>query len=171
MAPLLVAFGMQAGTAATVMTYAGTAVAAAGAIQQGRVAEAQGRSAQTIASYNALVQEREARAIEQKAKFDQMRQAEAAARVKSQLRAKMAGTGTLPDVGTNLLFQGEQAAELELENFLIGYEGEIGAGRARSQAEIDRLQGKIYRQKGKAGRRASYINAGSTLLTGFGSTQ
>jgi len=147
---------------------AGTAVSAYGQIQAGRAAAAQGESAQNIANYNAAIQEREAKAIEQKTRFDQMRQAERAARIKSRLRTKLAGSGARMDVGAPLMLQEEQAAELELENMLIGYEGETGAQRARSQAEIDRLQGRLYRQKGRAGRTAGYIGAGSTLLTGFG---
>ena len=146
---------------------AGTTVAAAGAIQAGRVAEAQGRSAQNIADYNAAVQEREALALRPKAGFESKRQAGRAARIKSALTADIAAAGGLGSpVAADLA--AEQAAELELENLLIGYEGEIGAERALSQAKLDRLQGKVYRQKGKAARQASYFRAGSTLLTGFG---
>ena len=146
---------------------AGTTVAAAGAIQAGRVAEAQGRSAQRMAEYNAAIQEREALALKQKAGFESKRQAARGARIKSALTAKIAAAGGLGSpVAADLA--AEQAAELELENLLIGYEGEIGAQRALSKAELDRLQGKISRQRGKAARKASYFRAGSTLLTGFG---
>ena len=145
----------------------GTGVAAAGAIQSGREAEAQGRSAQNIAEYNAAVQEREALALKQKAGFESKRQAERGARIKSALTVKIAAAGGLGSpVAVDLA--AEQAAELELENLLIGYEGEIGAQRALSKAELDRLQGKLYRQKGRAAQKASYFRAGSTLLQGFG---
>ena len=146
----------------------GTGVAAAGQIQSGRAAAAMGKSAQNIANYNAAIQEREAKAIEQKTAFEQRRQAERGIRIKSALRAKLAGAGARMDIGAPLMLQAEQAAELELENLYIGYEGQVGAGRARSQAEIDRLQGRISRQKGKAARKAAYVGAGATLLTGFG---
>ena len=62
----------------------------------------------------------------------------------------------------------EQLAELELENLLIGHEGRVQAGRARSQAELDRLSGKLAKKRGKAARTASYLQAGGTLLAGFG---
>ena len=151
----------------TVATVAGTGIAAAGAIQAGRVAEAQAKSAQNIANYNALVQEREAEALRQKAGFEQKRQAKRAARVKSTLTAALGAAGGLGSpVAADLA--AEQAAELELENLLIGFGGEVGAGRAETQAELDRLQGKISRQRGKAARKASYFRAGGTLLTGFG---
>ena len=151
------------------MIAAATVVSAAGTIQAGRVAEAQGRSAQRMAEYNAAIQEREAQALKQKAGFESKRQAARGARIKSALTAKIAAAGGLGSpVAADLA--AEQAAELELENLLIGYEGEIGAQRALSQAELDKLQGKIYRQKGEAARKASYFRAGSTLLTGFGAT-
>ena len=145
----------------------GTGVMAAGQIQQGRVAEAEAKSAQNIANYNAAVQAREAEAIRQQVGFESKRQAKRAARVKSTLTAELGAAGGLGSpVAADLV--AEQAAELELENLLIGYEGEIGAQRALSKAELDRLQGKLYRRRGKAAREASYYRAAGTLLTGFG---
>lgn len=147
---------------------AGTAISVLGQIQAGREAEAMGESAQNIANYNAAIQEREARAIRQKAGFEQRRQAEAAARTKSRLRARLAASGALMEVGAPLMLQEEQAVELELENLGIGYEAEVGVQRTLSQAELDRLQGRIYREKGKVTKKAAYLGAGTTLLTGFG---
>ncbi len=152
---------------ATPLIVAGTTISAAGTIQAGRVAEAQAKSAQNIANYNALVQQREAEAIRQKAGFEQKRQAERGARIKSALTARIGAAGGLgAPVAADLA--AEQAAELELENLLIGYEAEVGAGRALTQAQLDKLQGKIYRERGRTQRKASYFRAGSTLLTGFG---
>jgi len=140
-----------------------------GELRAGMEAEAEMKSAQNIANYNAAVQEREAKALRQKAAFEQERQAKRAARVKSALTAKVAKAGGLGSpVAADLA--AEQAAELELENLLIGYEGEVGAERALSQAELDRLQGRLYRQRGRALKEASYFRAGETLLRGFGTT-
>lgn len=130
----------------------------------------QAKSAQNIANYQADVAEQEAKALRAKAAFEQRRQAERAERIKGSLLAKIAGAGGLGSpVAADLA--AEQAAELELENLLIGYEGEVGAKRAESQAELDRLQGKLYRQKGKAAARQANIQFGMQLgsfLTGFG---
>lgn len=146
---------------------AATAVAATGQIQAGRVAVAQGRSVQNIADYNAAVQEQAAKAIRAKATFEQIRQAERAERIKGTLTTRLAKAGGLGSpVAEDLA--AEQAAELKLENLLIGYEGEVGARRALSQAEIDRLSGRVAKRRGRAGRRASFLKAGGTLLTGFG---
>lgn len=143
---------------------AGTGLAAAGQIQAGRVAASEAQSAQNIANYNAAVMDREAKAIRKKAGFEQMQQVKHAARVKSALRTKIAGQGALESG----LLEEEQAAELELENLLIGYEAEAQARRAESQAEIDKMKGKLALQRGKTAKKAAYVGAGATLLTGFG---
>lgn len=131
---------------------------------------AAGKSAQNIAEYNVAVAEQEARAIREKAAFGQKRQAKRAAEIRSALTAKVATAGGLGSpVAADLA--AEQVAELELENLLIGFEGEVGAQRALSQAELDRLQGRLARQKSKAAARAANIQfgtqVGTTLLTGF----
>lgn len=146
---------------------AGTGIAAAGQIQAGRVAAAEAKSAQNIAEFNAQVQEREAEALRLKSRFEQERQVKRAERVKATLTAGIAAAGGLGSpVAVDLA--AEQAAELELENLLIGFEGEVGAQRALSQAEIDRLSGRVARRRGKAAVTASRFRAGTTLLTGFG---
>lgn len=152
----------------TIALLLGTGVAAAGQIQAGRHARAEAKSAQSIANYNAAVQEQEAKAIEQKSRFEQIRQAKAAERIKGRLRAELAASGARTDVGTPLLLAEEQAAELELESYLIGYEARTGARRARTQAEIDIAQGKIYKERARQAMPAAYTKAGKTLLTGFG---
>lgn len=137
-------------------------------------ARAEGKSAENIALYNAAVMEQEAKAIRQKAAFGQKRQAKRAERIKSALVAKVAAAGGLGSpVAADLAV--EQAAELELENLLIGYEGEVGAQRALSQAELDRLQGRLAKLRGKAAGRARNIQFGMQLasmsmpfLGGFG---
>ena len=153
----------------TIAAIAGVGLMAGGQIQQGRAADAEAKSAANMAEYNAKVQEREARAIEQKARFDQMRQLQAGERVKNSLLSKLGASGADISAGAPLSLQAEQASELELENLLIGYEGQLGSQRAMSQAAMDRMQAKIYKQKGKSAKQASYMKAGTTLLTGFGS--
>lgn len=146
----------------------GTGVGALGQIQAGRAAEAEAESAQNIANYNAAVMEQEAKAIRQKAGFEQQRQAKKAARIRSTMQARIGVAGAVPSVGAPLLAMAEQEAELELENLLIGYEGEVAAQRALSQAELDRMGGRLAVQRGVAAKQASYFGAGATLLTGFG---
>ena len=145
----------------------GLGMQVAGQLQAGRAAEAQMTSAQRMADYNARLQEREAKIKRQEAGFAQVRQAARGARIKSALTARLGAAGGLISPVAGELVEA-QARELELENAMIGYMGETAAMRAESQAELDRLQGKIYGKRGRAARRASYYRAGSTLLQGFG---
>ena len=147
---------------------AGIALLVAGQIQKGRAAAAEGESAQNIQNYNAAVAESEAKAIEQKGKFEGIRQVKEAARIKSSLRARLGISGVRTDIGAPVLLAEEQAAELELEGFLIGAEARAKAGKARSEATLAKLQGKLFRERGRQGRTASFLKAGGTLLTGFG---
>ena len=145
----------------------GAGISAAGQLQAGRAAEAEAQSRQNIANYNAAVMAQEAKARETKSLFEQQQQAKRAIRAKGALTARIAKAGGLGSpVAADLA--AEQAAELELENLLIGFEGQVGAQRALSQAELDRLQGRVSRQKGRTLKQASRIGAGATLLTGFG---
>ncbi len=141
---------------AELLILAGVGVGAAGTLQAGREQKA-------MLAFEADLKAREARAIRQKATFEQQRQTKQATRIKSALRTKLAGSGARMDIGAPLMLQEEQAAELELANFLIGAEGEEGFQMAM-------LERKVLKKKGKAAETASYYKAGSTLLTGFGST-
>ncbi len=130
---------------------------------------AEGKSAQNISEFNAQVQKREAQAQRQQATFAQRRQARAGVEAKSALTAQLATAGGLDSPVAGDL-AAEQASELELENLLIGFEGEVAARKSESQATLDRLQGRLLRQKGKsAARRASvqFGVQGASLLVGF----
>lgn len=143
---------------------AGAGLMAAGKIQEGREVAAAEKSAQNIQNFNAAIMEQEAKAIRAKGAFEKVRQVKEAERIKSRLRTKIAGMGALESG----LLEEEQAAELELENLLIGYETETAARRAESQAVLDRAAGKLAKRRGRAAKQAGYIGAGATLLTGFG---
>ena len=153
---------------ADILLIAGITTTTVGAIQGGRAAAAQAKSEQRIADYNALVMEREAKAIEQKTRFDLRRHAEHARRTKGKLVTKLAGSGAVMGEGTTLALEDEQIAEMELENMLIGYEGGRYAAKARAKGALDTISGRAARLRGKSARTASYYQAGGSLLTGFG---
>lgn len=140
---------------------------ATGQIQQGRAARKAGSDAFKMGLFNQQVQEREAQAIEQKAKFDQLQQEKEARRIRGSLRTQLAASGAELGVGATAALESEQLAKLELENMLIGFEGRKGAARARRQGEMDVIAGRQAKRRGKAAERASRIKAGTTLLTAF----
>jgi hypothetical protein len=117
---------------------------------------AEGKYAQDVAKS-------EAAAIRAKAKFDSIRQAKKAERVKGALTAKIAKAGGAGSpVAADL--SAEQVAELELENLLIGYEGEVAAKRQESQGKLDRLRSKNAARAANVGFGMQVASLG---LTGF----
>jgi regulator of protease activity HflC (stomatin/prohibitin superfamily) len=151
----------------TILSIAGFGMSAMGALGQGQTAAADARAQAAVMEYNARVQEQEARAIRAQAEYKAKRQAEEAARYASSLRAGMAASGVVTSEGTPLMIEAKQAAESELENLMIGYQGQVGANRALSQASLDRMQADIYKRKASSASRAGLMGAGTTLLTGF----
>ena len=143
------------------------AVQAAGMIYEGMSASADAKSQANIAEYNAKVQENEAKAIEQRTILESRKQAEASARMMGTMRAKLGGSGMVMTEGSPLMALAEQEMENVNENQMIGYRGVVGAQAARTQATLDRTQAKIYKQKAKNVKTASYIGAGTTLLGGM----
>ena len=101
--------------------------------------KAEAKSAQNLANFNAAVQVQEAKAIKSKGGFEGRRAAVEAVKRSSATTAAIATAGGLssPVAGDIAAAQG---AEDELEQLLIGFESEVGARRALSQADIDRVK-------------------------------
>ena len=125
---------------------------------------AQGKSQQNISEYNADVNEMQAKSERARTNFDQMQQAKQAERTKSSLRAKIgaAGGGESP---VKLDILKEQANESELEQLLIGFEGETKAGQLEQKAILNRLEGELAYRSGKAAARKANIDFGIQLAT------
>jgi len=141
------------------MAFIPIALMAAGQVYQGMAADAQGKSAQNMANYNAQLAMRNKAQIEARGKRESIQQAEVAASRRSTI------TNQFGINDANIL--AAQAKEDEIENLLIGYDTQVAAQQQESQAALDRMQGDIYRQKGRNKAMSSYIGAGSTLLQGF----
>jgi len=129
----------------------GSVVGAAGAISQGQATA-------NMARYNAQVAENEAVAARQQAAYEEERQRERAARLKSSTRAAIAKSG-LDLEGSPLAVMEDTAVGAELDALAIRYSGSVAEARARSQAAMDRMQG-------QAAKTASYFSAGASLLNG-----
>ena len=157
-------------TIATIATIAGTATSALGQYQAGQAAASQAKSQQAMAEYNAKVQEQQAKMELAQSEFRGKRQAESAERQRSSLQAGLGASGVVPESGTPLLIQAAQAKESELDQALIGYQGQIAAARSMNQASLDRMQGSIYSRKAKNASQGGMFGAGTTLLSGFGRT-
>jgi len=150
---------------------AGAGLMAGGQLYQGEAARQEAKSAANMSKYNAALADQEAKQVEAKTALEQRRQVEASDRQMGTLAANLGASGAITTEGAPLLIQAKQAAEFELDNMLMGYEGATQAARLRSQANLDRMQSKIYTRKGKAAQTASYMQAGGTLLQGFGAAK
>lgn len=147
---------------ATQLFFAGTVLKVGSSILRGRQADAEGKAAQSFAERNALVLEQDAKAREEKAKFDQIQQSKWAKKIMGKMVVAQAHAGAWSP-----LVLEEQAYELELENLLIGYEGRTEAERLRDRALMTRIGGKYARMRGKMAKWAGYIGAGASLLSSF----
>lgn len=130
---------------------AASAVAAAGTIVQGQASS-------DMADYNARVSENEAVAAKQQAAYEEERQRERAARLRSSTRAAVAKSG-LDLEGSPLTVMEDTAVNAEMDALAVRYSGSVADARARSQAGLDRMQG-------AAARTGSYFSAGASLLNG-----
>jgi sRNA-binding protein len=140
---------------------------ALGQYQSGQAAAAQAKGQQAVAEYNAKVAEQQAKAEEQATAYKQRTAAEEAARYQSSIEAGLGTSGVVQNEGAPLLVQATQAAQSELDNMMIGYEGQVAAGQSRNQAGLNRLQGDIFGQQAKSAKAAGAIGAGTSLLSGF----
>lgn len=138
---------------AAVAAVASAVVSAAGAIYSGQ-------QQKKAAEYNAAVQEQQAQAIEDKAKYDEEMHRERVRKILSTQRA-MYGKSGIDTTGSPLLVMEDTFKQGEVDALAIRYGGDIQSAQARSAANLSRMQGKSLQT-------ASYFQAGSSLLAGAG---
>lgn len=138
---------------------------AVGQIAEGQAAKTEAENQAAIAEYNAQVAENEAKAIEQRGRFESIQQAQEAERRQSAL--SLTSPGVVSTEGAPLLKQATQSTQDELANLLIGFDVRTAASRARSQATLFGLEAEAAKSRGKAAETASFIGAAGTILGGF----
>ena len=139
---------------ATILLFAGTAISAFGAIQQGQAAERQGKFQAAVLRQGAE-RERQISAADE-ADF-RRRQSFALAR----RRAGLGASGVDPAAGSPLLVSEDFAGEVELNALRIRAGGETRATRAEQQANLQLASGRAKRRQG-------FIRGGSLLIGGAG---
>lgn len=135
----------------TTASLVGTAVSVVSAISGGQ-------SQKAMAQYNAQVAENQATADRQAAAQQETMQRRKSAQLLSAQQAAIGASGATVE-GAPLLAMADAASQAELDAQTIRWQGEVGAARAQSQANLDRMQG-------DAALRAGYFGAASSLLTG-----
>jgi hypothetical protein len=139
--------------ASLALTAVGTGVAVMGSI-------AQGEAASKASEYNAKVAENNAQAQTDQAAYAAQRTREKGLRVLGSQRAQAGAMGVdLAGSFEDVAF--DTSISNELDALAEEYQGKIGAGRSKSQAEL-------FRMEGASAKQASMFGAASSLLTGVG---
>ena len=133
---------------------AGTLVSTVGAMQ-----EAGAKS--SAAKYNAQVAEMQAKSIEASGKLEADKIKRQKGKMMGRQKALYAKAGVLSFLGSPLEVVADTAAQYELDIATSQYNVKVGAQRYRSEAQQSRQMAGQYK-------RAGYVGAGSTLLTGLG---
>ena len=144
---------------------AASAMQAVGAIQQGKMAEAQGRAQQQAANYNARMKEIEAGITREQTNAREEQQRRQARQILGKQRAAVAQAG-IGWGGSALDIMEESATLAELDALTIRYEGDLKAKGLLAEAEFDRYSGEVSAAMGKAAKRASYVSAAASILSG-----
>lgn len=145
----------------------GIGLAAGGQVYSGISAQQEGAAENKMAKYNAALEKQKAKQIEKVTAIKQQRQAEAASRLASSQEAGIGASGVVSTQGSPLLIEAKQASQSELENLDIGYEGQIESQQALSQAEMDLMQGRMAKARGKSAMFGSMLSAAGTTMAGF----
>ena len=154
------------GDPVTIALVAGaTAVGAAGQISAGKAAEQEGRANQQIAERNAAKAELDAQAAIDLGRrnvriFEKDFTALASSTESAYLKSGVKLEGTPLEVLQNIY------AEAEIEKEVIMYNAKVDSADKIETSVIERMQGAAAMARGKNAKRASYFNAGTTLLGG-----
>jgi hypothetical protein len=152
-----------------VLIAASAAISAVGAIQQGAAAASQARAQQGAQQYNAAVKEQNATVARQQAGAREEQQRRMSRQVLAQQRAALAQAGIGVGFGSALDIEEQSAIRAEMDALTIRYEGELQAKGLLASAQQDLFQGEMARAAGRNAQTASYISAGSSLLSGAAS--
>jgi hypothetical protein len=154
--------------AVPVLALTGLGAQVSGSILSGFFGYYNKKNEAAVAKYNAAVMFQRAKAIKQRTKFQQVRQAEEASRVQGELEAAIGGSGIVSTEGAPLLSLALQRSESDLQNYLIGYQGRTEAKEAESQAINFLLQAKQAKIAARQSLTGGLLLAGASALEGYG---
>ena len=141
---------------AAIAAVAGAAVAAYGAVRQGKAAK-------EAAKYNSNIAELDAAAAKKKAEYDAETSATQFKELMGKQRALYAKAGVDISSGSPLLTMSFQAEQAEKDKQAILYQG-----KTAEQSSLTRAS--LFRDSGSDSQTAGYISGGSTFLSGLANT-
>ena len=145
----------------------GAVMSAAGQVAAGSAAKSAGRYRQQVQERNAKVVEQEKLVRHHKTGEDIVRFREQFAATEGTTRMALSKSGVLTDTGTGLRILMENAQRADEDIATAFYNAELGQRTLDEKATQMRLQGKLYAYEGRAQASASYLQAGSSLISGL----
>lgn len=145
----------------------GGGLMAAGQIQEGRVAEAQGKFQKKIALRNQQALERQAKAETVAASLEESRIARREKIVKGRQRAIVGKTG-IGLAGATLAFLTDTAFQFSMGRNLALRRGVVRGRELRERGRIIAAQGRWAKTLGTQAKRLSYFKAGGSILGAIG---
>jgi hypothetical protein len=164
------ASGITLAGAATAATVASGAIGAYGAIQSGQAQKKQARYQAGVERNNATIAGWQAQDATQRGQIEEQRQRLATARLKSSQRAAFGSNGVEIDSGSPLDVLMDTAQLGELDALTIRSNAEREAYGFRSQSGNLMAQAGLTQMAGRSAQQASFVSAGSTLLSTAGTT-
>ena len=153
---------------ATLATLASTLIGGMGAIQQGKAQEASAEYEARVNEKNARLAEFSARDAIVRGNAEQKKQLNATQELRGRQRAAMASNnldtsfGSALDASVDTAMLGElDALTIQSNTYREAYDYKVEASNNENAAEMSRIEG-------KNAKKASYLNAAGTILTGFG---
>jgi hypothetical protein len=133
-------------------------------IQQGRIAQAQGKAQEKINEYNARQAEMEGKSRLQSARLEADRFARKASFVNAANRAKAAKSGiSISDSPTTLDVLADTAYQLHLDTNIISQGGMNDYIRMQNQQSLLRAEGAFAKEQGNIAQKWGYISGGTQL--------
>ncbi len=143
---------------------------ALGQIQEGRIAEAQGKFAKQIAVRNQQSLERQAKAESVAAQVEEQRISRQGKIVSARQRAIFGKSG-VGLAGASLDFLADTAFQFSLERNFALRTGAVRGRELRERGRIELAKGRFARTLGRQAKRLSFLKAGGSLFSGAFSGQ
>ena len=161
---------MSVPVAALVLSGLGTATTFAGQIQAGRQAQAEGRYRAAVAKNNSIIAMRKAEDARLRGELEAERQGKATAQLIGRQKAALAagGVANVSEDSSGQLIR-DTAAVGRLDALTIQSNAEREALGFEAQGVNFEADARLAALSGENARSSSYLKAGSTLLSGFGS--
>ncbi len=133
--------------------------------EAGEAAEEQSQREAAWREFNAKLEEREAKEVQESAASEEQKFRKGGERLKARRRTQAGQAGILP-IGSFELVSRETVDELEMDALEIRRGGTIGAQGLTAAAQLSRFGAKSALLRGKAARRAGWTGALATGLSG-----